>query len=99
MELYEFLLYTYGRKNDDIFTYLNEHKNNLLSEGTDENTLRSLYIAMGLAKGYTLYQSKKLAKELGVTKTALRYMANSLIDEGKAEILKENNITFIKPVF
>ena len=99
MELYEFLLYNYSKKNDDIFNCLDEYKNTLILDEIEKNNLKSLYIAMGLAKGYTLYQYKKLAKELGITKTALRYMANVLINEGKVEVLKENNITFIKPIF
>lgn len=100
MELLEFVLYNYNQKNDLVVeTLLPVIDAISKSNDIDENLKREAYKALGLARGYTEYKAKELAVILGVSKTAIKFMTNSLIDEGKIELVKENNITFLNPIF
>ncbi|MDI2978732.1 hypothetical protein QJL31_11315 [Clostridioides difficile] len=51
-----------------------------------------------MAEGYTEYKIKDLAINLNVSKTAIKYMLKSLLEENKIELLKINNTTFIIPI-
>ena len=52
-----------------------------------------------MAKGYTEYKRKQIANDIGVSKTAVKFMVDNLIAENKIKLVKENNVTFIVPVF
>ena len=100
MELLEYLLYNYGQKNDMIANSLGDVIEKIqLNETVDEEVKRELYISFGMAKGYTEYRIKELATVLGVSKSAIKYMANTFLEENKVGMLKENNITFLVPIF
>lgn len=100
MELLEYLLYNYGQKNDMIANSLDNVVEKInLNESVDDDIKRELYISLGLAKGYTEYRIKELATILGVSKSAIKYMTNTLLEEKKITMLKENNITFLVPIF
>lgn len=99
MPLLEYVNYNFMQKNDNVIMILE----NLISEiENDENVKeeykRSIYIAYGCAKGYTEYKAKELAQCLGVSKTAIKYMSDNLQKENKIQLIKERNVTFIKPI-
>lgn len=54
--------------------------------------------ALGLAKGYTEYVKQDLSSKLGVSKTAIKYIINELVKEGKVEVTTIGEIAFLKPV-
>lgn len=100
MELLEYVLYNYNQKNNLVVDVLSPVIEAVAkSEDVDENIKREAYRALGIAKGYTEYKAKELAGILGVSKTAIKFMTNSLVEEGKIELVKENNITFLNPIF
>lgn len=100
MELLEYVLYNYNQKNDLVVQTLLPVID-VIAQSTDfdETLKREAYKALGMARGYTEYKAKELAGILGVSKTAIKFMTNSLIEEGKLELVKENNITFLNPIF
>lgn len=100
MELLEYILYNYNQKNDLVVeTLLPVIDSIIKSTDIDESLKRETYKALGMARGYTEYKAKELAIILGVSKTAIKFMTNSLIEDGKLELVKENNITFLNPIF
>lgn len=100
MELYEFIEYNYGQKNEAIASKLETALNNIVdNENIDENIKKDIYVALGMAKGYTEYKRKQIANDIGVSKTAVKFMVDNLIAENKIKLVKENNVTFIVPVF
>lgn len=100
MELFEYFEYSFRQKNDAISKIL-EDALSRIDENNEAFTdlKRDISLALGVSKGYTEYKAKELADVLGVSKTAVKYMINKLKEENKIELIKENNITFIKPIF
>lgn len=52
--------------------------------------------ALGKANGYTEYIKKDLAIKLGLTKTAVKYLVEELLKEEEIEVIKYENITFLR---
>lgn len=100
MELLEYVMYNYGQKNDRVVETLKLSLTDIIeTENIDESIKRNVYVALGIAKGFTEYKGKELANELGVSKSAIKAMTNRLVGENKIELIKENNVTFIVPKF
>lgn len=100
MELYEYIMYNYGQKNDTAYNILNTIVSNFTDgDGVSDDIKRDIYRALGVSKGYTEYRAKDIASTLGVSKTAIKYNMQNMIEEKKLEIIKENSITFIRPIF
>lgn len=101
MELLEYVHYNYNQQNKLVSELLQLVIDDINSKecNVEESTQRNIYIALGVSKGYTEYKTKELTNILGISKTSLKFMTNILIDEGKIELIKENNITFLRPIF
>jgi len=52
--------------------------------------------ALGKANGYTEYIRQDFAIKLGLTKTAVKYLVNELLKEEQIEVVKYENITFLR---
>lgn len=52
--------------------------------------------ALGKANGYTEYIRQDFAVNLGLTKTAVKYLVNELLKEEQIEVVKYENITFLR---
>lgn len=52
--------------------------------------------ALGKANGYTEYIRQDFAVKLGLTKTAVKYLVNELLKEEQIEVVKYENITFLR---
>ncbi|CCL32450.1 TPA: hypothetical protein UL242_002537 [Clostridioides difficile] len=94
MELLELIKYNYSKKNSDISIILKE----ILNKESDIVIKEKLSRIFYMAEGYTEYKIKDLAINLNVSKTAIKYMLKSLLEENKIELLKINNTTFIIPI-
>ncbi|HBG8470963.1 TPA: hypothetical protein KRH38_003308 [Clostridioides difficile] len=94
MELLELIKYNYSKKNSNISIVLKE----ILNEESDVVIKEKLSRLFYIAEGYTEYKVKDLAINLNVSKTAIKYMLKSLLEENKIELLKINNTTFIVPI-
>lgn len=99
MELLEYVNFNFLQKNDYVVEILEDLMKSLEEdENVKEEYKRTICVASGCAKGYTEYKAKELAKLLGVTKTAIKYMCDTLLEEKKIILIKDRNVTFIKPV-
>ncbi|MCC0727652.1 hypothetical protein KGF51_14685 [Clostridioides sp. ZZV14-6045] len=94
MELLELIKYNYSKKNSDISIILKE----ILNKESDIVIKEKLSRLFYMTEGYTEYKIKDLAINLNVSKTAIKYMLKSLLEENKIELLKINNTTFIIPI-
>lgn len=100
MEIFEYFEYIFRQKNEAIAKILEDTLNKIDEEDEHLSSIRrDISLALGVSKGYTEYKAKELAETLGVSKTAIKFMINKLKEENKIELIKENNITFIKPIF
>lgn len=97
MELLEYVNYNYKQKNDNAVRLIEESIELIRNEESiPEEVRKKIYTALGYAKGYTEYKTKELSNILGVSKTAIKFMTNKLLEEKIIELVKENNVTFIK---
>lgn len=98
MELLEYLLFNFNSVSENTVKVLEKLFEKIKDdESVKEEYKKEIYLALGCAKGYTEYKTKELAKTLGVTKTAIKYMINNLLKDDKIEVIKERNISFLKP--
>ena len=98
MELLEYLEYHYAQKNSELAEILQKLWNESNDNQVPEVISNGILLALRLSQGYTQYNAKLLAQNIGVSKTAIKYMVNKLTEENKIEMIKENNITFIRPI-
>lgn len=67
-----------------------------LSTPKMDDVLLQFNRTLGKANGYTEYIRQDLAIKLGLTKTAVKYLVGELLKEGCIEVIKYDNITFLK---
>lgn len=103
-KLLDIILINYKNKsNADVINSL-ETSCKLLSSISDKNIIEveeALYEinrAIGISKGYTEYVKNKLSSDLGISKTAIKYIVKQLINENKIEVVTIGEISFIKPI-
>lgn len=99
MNIIDYLLENYNKKNDLLINTLIPIVDSIQeNQYIDENIKKEVYKALFIAKGYTEYKCKEISSILDISKTALKYKINKLIYEHKLEIVKYNNVTFLKPI-
>ena len=98
MELYEYVMYNYGFQNEHCSHILSRLYDSLMEKG-EEASAMEVYRALQVSKGYTEYKVKEIADELGFTKTKVKYLVKQLSEDNQIELMVENNMTFLKPIF
>lgn len=99
MELLEYVLFNFNCISENTVSILQGLFNRVESDDSiKEEYKKEIYSALCCARGYTLYKSKELAKALGVTKGSIKYMVDKLAEEKKLEVVKEYNISYLKPI-
>lgn len=98
MELQEYIMFNFGQQNDKAIEILTDLYENHKDSFTEEE-LAKLVKALNICKGYTEYRVKDIANDLGFTKTKVKYLVKQAIEENKIELVVEENVTFLKPIF
>lgn len=96
MEIFDYLLYMkMNNKNEELYNLLeNIYKNN--KEYMSEEILEKLYKQKLISNGLIEYKIKDIVKNLGKTKTAIKFQITKLEEEGKIKIIKKYNSSFIE---
>lgn len=92
-ELLEFIMYNYGKKNDDIAERLEP----LVQKVEDESLKAELYSILGISKGYTEYIAKNIAELTGINRTKVKATVKQMLEEGKVESIVMNKTTYLVP--
>lgn len=99
MELLEYVLFNFNCVSENTVSILQGLFDRVQNDDDiKEDYKKEIYSALCCARGYTLYKSKELAKALGVTKGSIKYMVDKLVEEKKLEVIKEYNISYLKPI-
>ena len=98
MELQEYIMFNFGQQNDKAVEILSDLYENHKDSFTEEELIK-LIKALNVCKGYTEYRVKDIANDLGFTKTKVKYFVKQAIEENKIELVVEENVTFLKPIF
>lgn len=92
-ELLEFIMYNYGKKNDDIAEKLEP----VIDKVEDEEVKAELYSILAISKGYTEYIAKNISELTGITRTKVKTTVKQMLEEGKVENIVMNKTTYLVP--
>lgn len=92
-ELYEYLMYNYEKKHEEVAEELKE----IMQEETSESIHQKLICAYGKAMGYTQYVITDLMEATGLTRSRIKALCKSMTQEGMIERITVEDVSFLVP--